>query len=121
MGHTGIFATKAEIDVKVGENVDATGYTEANINNACAQSESFINCLCRYNFSDTYASLNGDVKRILSEASACWVAMDFISYNMAGFSSRVEAEDMLNVLDSKLMKCLALLTDQNTLTFIKGA
>ena len=97
MAHEGIFATKAEIDVKVGENVSATAYIEANINDACSQSESFINVLCRYNFSDNYATLNADVKRILSEASACWVAQSFIAYNMVGFTSRIEAENMINV------------------------
>jgi len=121
MTHDGIFATKAEIDVKVGENVDLTGYTEANINASCVQAESFINVMSRTNFSDTYATLNVDVKGILSEAEACWVAMDFIAYNMAGYTSRIEAENMINILDSKLTKCLAMLNDQKSVTFITGA
>lgn len=121
MVHSGIFATKAEIDVKVGENVDTTGYTETNINNSCLQAESFINCVCRYNFSDAYTTLNADVKGILSEMEACWVAIDFISYNMANYTSRIEAEDMINLQWAKFNKLLKVLQEQMTITFIRGA
>lgn len=121
MAHTGIFATKAEIDLKVGENVDATGYTEANINAACKQSESFINSICRYNFSDAFTSLNTDIKYILSEASACWVAMDFIAYNMSGYTSIIEAEDMINILWAKFWKMIEILQDQKTITYMQEA
>ena len=121
MAHTGIFCTKIEIDVKVGENVDATGYTEANINNSCAQAESFINVQCHYNFSDSYASENADVKRLLSEAAACWVAVDYIAYNMAGYTSRIEAEDMINLQWAKFNKCIALLKEQSNVNYLKGA
>jgi len=121
MAHTGIFATKAEIDVKVGENVNSTGYTETNINNACAQSESFINVKCRTNFSDSYSGLNADVKRILSEISACWVAIDFIAYNMAGYTSRVEAEDMINLHWAKIEKLLEVLEESKNQTWMASA
>lgn len=121
MAHTGIFATKAEIDVKVGENVDATGYTEANINASCLQAEAYINVACRYNFSDNYAGLNADVQGILSEAAACWVAVDFISYNMAGYTSRIEAEDMINLQWAKFNRCISLLMGKKHETFMKGA
>lgn len=121
MAHEGIFATKAEIDVKVGENVATAGYTETNINNACLQSESYINALTRYNFSDDFAGMNADVKHILSEASACWVAIDFISYNMAVYTSRIEAEDMINILWAKFNRCLVLLMDQKVVTFMNEA
>lgn len=121
MAHTGIFATKAEIDLKVGEKVDSTGYIETNINNACAQSESFINIKCRHNFSDTYSTLNADVKRILSEISACWVAVDFIAYNMAGYTSRVEAENMINLHWAKIQALLQVLIESKNITWMAEA
>ncbi len=91
MTHTGIFATAAECISKAGENVDITGWVEANINQWCAEAESFINCLSRYNWSDGYAGLNVDVKKILTEAESNLVAMYGISYNMSGFTTRIEA------------------------------
>lgn len=121
MTHDGIFATKAECDAKAGENIDATGWTEANINAWCLQSESYINCVARYNFSDAFGTLNVDVRSILSEASSNIVAIYGIQYNMAGFTSRVEAEDMVNILWARLERCLKLLSDQKTVTFMRGA
>lgn len=121
VGHTGIFCTKAEIDLKVGENVDTTGYTEANINAACAQAESMINALCKYNFSDAYTGLNADIKRILSEAAACWVAVDFISYNMNAYTSRSEAESMINLLWAKFNKLIDILGNQVIISYMKVA
>ena len=121
MAYTGIFCTEAEIAIKVGENVDGTGHTEANRNLAAAQAESFINVMCRYNFSDNYAGLNADVKSILSEAAACWIAIDFITYNMEGYTSRAEAESMINVNWAKFWKLMETLRDGKSLTYMQGA
>lgn len=120
-GHTGIFAAKADIDTKVGELVDATGYTEAAINLACLRAEGVINAVTRKNWSDAFATLNADVKGILTEAEACFAAMDFIAYNMVGYTSRLEAEDMINVLWAKFEYCIAVLKDIKTQTFMLGA
>jgi len=120
MAHNGIFATSDEILVKAGENVDATVSTEARINDLCLQAESYINCVTRYNWSDAYSGLNADVKGILSEAESNLVAMYLITFNMSGYTSRVEAEDILNVLKVRFNECIELLKDQKTTTFITG-
>ena len=97
MAHTGIFATSDEILVKAGENYD-TSITEARINNLCSQVESYINSATRYNWSDDYAGLNADVKGILTLIESNLVAAYIISFNMSGFTSRQEAEDMITLL-----------------------
>lgn len=126
MGHEGIFATKIECDAKAGENVDTSGWTEANINDWCSQSESYINIICRYNFSDNYSGLNADVKRILSEASSNLVGIYGIIYNMNGYATqestaRIHAEDQINVLYARFQACIKVLKDQNSIDFMKGA
>jgi hypothetical protein len=121
MAHTGIFATKAQCDAAVGENVDTTGWTEANINSWCLMSESIINSYTRYNWSDAYGTLNVDVKYILSAASAAWVAMQGITYNMSGYSSRIEAETMLDVHRDWFLKCIDLLVEQKVKDFMVNA
>jgi len=121
MAHEGIFATLAEITLKVGENVDATGFVEANINAVCKQVESLINCMCRYNFSDAYAGLNADVKGLLSEVASNLVAIYFITYNMEGYTTRTEAEDMINVLRDGAIRGLSLLKDKKVQDFMIGA
>jgi hypothetical protein len=118
MAHTGIFASAAEIGLQVGELVDSTGYTETLINFSCLHAESFINVLCKYNFSDKYATLNADVKGILAEAEACWVAIDFIKYNMAGYTSRQEAETNINICWAKFWALMAVLQEQDHISYM---
>lgn len=121
MAHTGIFATSDEILVKAGENVDATGATEARINALCLQVESFINCVTRFNWSDAFSGLNADVKGLLSEVESNLVAIYLIQFNMAGYTSRVEAEDMVNILRDAALRGLALLRDKKTEEFMRDA
>jgi hypothetical protein len=120
MAHTGIFATSDEILVKAGENYD-TSVTEARINALCLQVESFINNACRKNYSDAYAGLNADVKHLLSLIESNLVAIYIISYNMNTYTSRVEAEDMIQVLKQSASEALEILRDSKTETFITGA
>ena len=120
MAHTGIFATSDEILVKAGENYD-TSITEARINALCLQAESVINVVTRKNWSDAYASLNADAKGILSLAASNLVAIYIISYNMAGYSSRPEAETMLNVLHDGYTQAISILRDKKMETFIENA
>lgn len=122
MVHTGIFATKAECDAMAGELVDATGYTEGNINAWCLQAESFLNVLAKYNFSDKYAaSINGDVKYILTEYAARYVAICAITYNMAGYTTRTEAENMINVHIYRMKQIEYLVANNNYMTYLNGA
>lgn len=120
MAHSGIFATSAECDSKAGENVDATGWVEANINQWCAEAESYINIVCEHNFSDSYASLNQDVKKILTEACSNLVAIYGIAYNMYGYTSRVESEDMISFLWARFHQCVDLLKDERYVKYINA-
>lgn len=120
MAHTGIMATKAECDSKVGELVDTTGWTEANINQWCAEAESFVNVLCRENFSDTYATtLNQDMKKILTALVSVIVAIQGVSYNMGSYNSRIEAETLLDKLWAERESYIALLSDNKAVNAIK--
>lgn len=121
MAYSGTLCTETEIAIFAGENVDTTGDTETNHNALVAQAESFLCCLSRYNWVDNYSSLNEDVRRTLSEYCARYVAVALIAYNMAGFSSRIEAEDMLNIHLFRMQKLETLLRDQKTVTYMKGA
>jgi len=125
MAHTGIFATSDEILVKAGEGYD-TGVTEARINALCLQVESTINVLTRYNWSDAYTGLNADVKGILSEVASNLVAIYIIIYNMrgegnSGYGSRIEAEDMINVLRDGALRGLSILRDKKAQDFMNAA
>lgn len=120
MVYTGIFATEAELDAKAGENVGVTGWTEANKNDYIAQAESYINNVSRRNWTDIYNDLDVDVKKTLSEAASNLSAIYGIQYNMSGFSSRIEAEDMINILFARFVQCIDLLQDDRTVNFINS-
>ena len=121
MADTGIFATTAEVQRKVGANASATSNTEAYINDYMTQVESQINVFTRYNWSDAYSSLNADVKGLLKEIASNLAAIYVIEYDMSGFTSRVEAEDMINVLRDAALRGLSMLSDKKQQTFMLGA
>ena len=85
------------------------------------QAEGVINTACRYNFTDNYASLNNDVKKILEDAASNLAAIYAICYDMSGYTSRVEAEDMINVLRDAALRDISILRDKKSQDFINGA
>jgi len=121
MADTGIFATTAEVQRKAGANASATSKAEAYINDYMTQVESTINATVRYNFSDNYSSLNVDTKNILKEIASNLAAIYVIQYDMSGFTSRIEAEDMINVLRDGALRGLSVLRDKKTQDFINNS
>jgi len=114
--------TESDILAKIGDGAVAdTVFTEAIENAAILRAESIVNCTARFNFSDAYAALNADVKYILSDIVSSLVAIEWISYDMGGYTSRTEAEDMLNFLRDGVLRGLSLIRDKKTQDFINGA
>ena len=121
MADTGIFCTTAEVLRKAGANASATSSAEAYTNDYVTQAESEINSVCRYNFSDDYAALDADVKGILKQAASNLAAIYVIQYDMSGFTSRTEAEDMINVLRDSYLRALSILRDKKAQEFMRTA
>jgi len=117
----GVFCTTAEVERKAGANCSAVSKAEAYTNDYVAQCESLINAVVRYNFSDNYATLNVDVRDILKQVCSDLAAIYVIQYDMSGFTSRTEAEDMINVLRDSAMRGLSILRDMKVRSFIIDA
>ena len=83
--------------------------------------EAFINVATRYNWSDVYSGLNADVKYILNDIGESLVANEAIKYNMAGYTSRIEAEDMINVNRDTALRGLQILRDKKSQDFTNAA
>ena len=98
MADTGIFATTAEVERKVGANASSVSKAEAYVNDYMTQVESFINVATRFNWSNAFSGLDVDKKGILKETATNLAAIYVIQYDMSGYTSRVEAEDMVNIL-----------------------
>lgn len=120
MADEGIFCTTAEVVRKAGANASATSSAEAYTNDFVAQAESLINADVGYNFSDTYATLNADVRDILKMAASAKAAMLVISYDMSGFTNR-EAETILDILTNEYDRVIKILRDQRKRGFVQNA
>jgi len=121
MVDTGIFATTAEVLRKAGAHASAASKDEAFVNDYMTQAESIINSVCRYNFSDNYAALNADTKGILKQVASDLAAIYVITYDMSGYTTRITAENMVNILRDAALRGLSILRDQKTQDFINGA
>ncbi len=120
MADTGIFATTAEVQRFTPIQSSTVSNTEAYINVYMSFAESYINNVCGWNFSDTYASLNVDVKRLLSIAACALAAIDIINYDTTGFPSIRYAELALDVLAYKFNLAIAQLKEKVVRGFINA-
>ena len=99
--NTTMLADTTDVDGFMGEGVDA-GYTETMQDLLGVYTEAYICNLIKYDAKTNWTSLNAIYKLMMSEYVARTIAIAAIQYNMrgeanAGFGSRVEAEDMLNI------------------------
>lgn len=117
MVHEGIFASSDQIITKAGANYD-TAITEARINTLCLEAESYINIVSEHNWTTGYAALNTAVKNILSMAESDLVAIYMINYNMLNYTSRTEAQTMLDVLTDRLRIAMDLLKNQDKVAYM---
>lgn len=122
VGHTGIYVpTILEFEYKCGSGVAAAAKAEAFANSYIQQAESLINCVCRKVFATstaTFTALPATTKCLLTEVASDIAAIYAITYNMAGYTSRVEGEDLVNVLRDAALRGLAILRDKKTQTFL---
>jgi len=118
---TTTLCTYGDVIAKAGANAaDITG-AELIVQNFVLQAESFINVITRYNWTDQYSSLNEDVKYLLNQICSDLAAIYLISYDMSGYTSRVEAETMINVLRDNFTRGVVTLFDQKSVTFMENA
>lgn len=121
MVDSGIFCTGTEVGYKAGSGKSAVSSAEAYTNYYISLAESYINSVCRYNFSDNYSTLNIDTKKILNDAASNLAAIYVILYDMSGYATRIDAEDIINVCLDRADKAIAVLKDKKVQDFINGS
>lgn len=121
MAFTGITATEAEIDQKTGANVSAS-FTDVMKTESLLQAESWLNAETMYNWSDAFVKpLNVDVLNLITSITASLVAIDAINYDMSGYTSRAEAQSMLDVLRDIIIRGVSVLKDVKNRDFVINA
>ena len=126
MAFTGIMATEAQIDAKTGAGVDLS-WTDTMKTQALLQAESLVNVVAGFNLSDVWsATLNVDVKYILTEIVASLTAIEGIAYNFLGYATDegaaiIHAEDKITILRDAALRGLSIIRDKNKEFFINAA
>ena len=116
---TEVFTTSGAVLVKAGANANATlKISGAAITRFLEEGEAFCNLTGRYDFTTNWASLTSNSKAVLAEAVANLAAIYLIQYDMSGYTSRVEAEDMINVLWARFNQCMKVIKDQKSITYL---
>lgn len=123
MADAGQFAQDADILLRVGANASATVKAAGWFDKIILDVEAIINCMCRFDFSsaDAASTLNSSVRGILIDTGASLAAIQGIAWDMSGFTSRTEAEDMINVLRDTALRNISILRDKKTQDFLNGA
>lgn len=119
-----VFCTVDQALTKAGANhhtyFDSGGGT-TDVEEFINQAESFINVSTRINYSDTYSTLNTDVKRILEDAASSHAAMAIINYDMGSYNTLAEAQTMLDLNYTRLKDAMRLLDEKKHTNFIDDA
>ena len=109
--------TEAEILQKAGAG-KAAGFTTTMMENAEDRAIALMSVMTRYNWADNVPTNEG-IKELLSDIISSLVAIEAISYDMSGYTTRTEAEDMINVLRDGMLRNMAILRDQKSVKFIQ--
>jgi hypothetical protein len=73
--------------------------------------EATLSTITRYDWVANYSSVKTNFKQILSDVVSDMVAMKIIAFDMSGYTSRMEATTMLDVLKDNITKNIEVLRD----------
>lgn len=114
--------TSGAIVIKAGANCNSTAAaSNAILSQYYDEAESLFNVATRTNWTDKYASLNADIKNIISGGVSSKAGMLLIEYDPSGYSSLAEAQTMLDVLSDNYDECVKTVIEGNKKEFIEGA
>jgi len=117
MAESGTFCINADVVKKAGANASATASAEAYTNVFILQAEGRIMVHARSDLKSNYGTLNAETKELLREATSNLAAIYVIQFDMSGFTSRIEAEDMINILTFNFREAMKILSDQKAVTY----
>ncbi len=90
--------TVAMMQLKAGENRDATSDTDANHIILQDEAEGYLSAVLGVNLGGTgFTDLDSTLRILISEWASRYGGIGLITPNMAGYTDRVEAENMINV------------------------
>lgn len=105
--------TSGAVALKAGTNVNSTIIASgAAVSEAIAQAESFTTMTARIDFVDDYTTYDNNFKKVLDDAVSSYAAIALINYDMSGYTSRAEAQTMIDVNWARWNECMKLIKDK---------
>lgn len=74
--------------------------------------ENFLNSISRYDWVTNIASVGAKFSGALAEVSSDMIAKKIINYDMSGYTSRMEATTMIDVLSDNIKQAIEIIRDQ---------
>lgn len=115
--NTIMLADTTDVDGFMGKNVDA-GFTETMQDLVGVYTEAYLCNLTKFDLITNWTSLNAVYKLMFSEYVARSIAVAAIQYEMNGYTSRVEAEDLLNIHLFRITEIIKILNQASVQDFM---
>ncbi|NHZ84316.1 MAG: hypothetical protein GWP19_00355 [Planctomycetia bacterium] len=109
--------TVAEMQFMAGENVNATGDVTANHQFLHDYAAGYLSSIIKYDLITNWANMIANIKFLFSEWAARYAGMQLIAYNPAGYTTRIEAEDMINIHVFRMQEIEKILNDSSIQDF----
>lgn len=119
MTEAGTLCINADVEKKAGASASSTADAEAYTNVYIKMAEGFICAQSRYDWVTNYASLSTIGKEFLRDLCSSLAALYVVNYDMSGYTSRTEAQVMLDVNYTMVVDGINLIRDDAFKDFIK--
>ena len=123
MAYAANFITEAELVKLCGTGASATVKAANFFEFIIIKCDAIVAAASRFDWTAYHAAstIDAAVLGIVAEAGACLAAIQGIIWDMSGYTSRVEAEDLINVLRDRYLLCISILRDKKVQEFVKNA
>jgi len=118
MAEEGTLCINADVAKFAGSNASTTANVEAYTNVYIKQAEAFVCASARYDYVTNYASVSTIGKELLRNVTSAYAAVMVIEYDMSGYSSKEEAQTMLEFCWNTAVEGINLLRDEKYRQFV---
>jgi hypothetical protein len=109
------FTTSGSAILSAGANANSTAIVSGSLLQSFSDdAEGYICAQTHKDWITNFASLDVGIKQALASAANCYIGNKLINYDMGGFTSRLEAENMLDVNFDLLQSLIGVLKDMKT-------
>jgi len=120
MANAGQFCQDAQILQYCGTNASATVKGAGWFDVIILHAEATVNSMTRHDWSaqDAGTAITSTIREILCMAGGSLAANVGIAWDMSGYTTRTEAEDLININRDRFLMCISALRDIQLQTFM---